>query len=80
MNERVTIMKKTYKLENLDCAACAAKMEAAIGKIKGVEQATISFLTQKLTLEVTDQEQLDLILQEAGALCRKIEPACRIQM
>ena len=42
-------MKKTFKLEDLDCANCAAKMETAINKLEGVQKATVSFMTQKLT-------------------------------
>ena len=44
-------MKKTFKLEDLDCANCAAKMETAINKLEGVQKATVSFMTQKLTLD-----------------------------
>ena len=51
-------MKKIYKLEELDCANCAAKMEAAINKIEGVEKASVSFMTQKLIIEA---EEADLI-------------------
>lgn len=47
-------MKKTYKLTDLDCANCAAKMENAIKKIDGVSDASVSFLTQKLTVEADD--------------------------
>ena len=47
-------MRKTYKLIDLDCAHCAAKMEAAIQKIDGVSEASVSFLTQKLTVEAED--------------------------
>ena len=43
-------MKKIYKLEELDCANCAAKMEAAINKIEGVEKASVSFMTQKINI------------------------------
>ena len=50
-------MKKVFKLNDLDCANCAAKMEAAIQKLDGVKSATISFMTQKLTLEVFFQAQ-----------------------
>ena len=46
-------MRKTYKLTDLDCAHCAAKMEAAIQKIDGVSEVSVSFLTQKLTVAVT---------------------------
>lgn len=70
-------MKKTYKMENLDCANCAAKMEAAISKLPGVEQATVNFLMQKITL-VADENQLPVILEEANKCCRKIDRDCRI--
>ena len=71
-------MKKKFKLTNLDCANCAAKMEAAIQKIDGVHSATVSFLTQKLTLEA-DDTRFDDIVEEAVRVCRKIEPDCVIQ-
>ena len=70
-------MKKRYRLENLDCANCAAKMEAAIQKIPGVEEASISFMTQKLTI-VADEARMDEILKEAAAACRRVEPDCTI--
>ena len=56
-------MKKTYRLKDLDCANCAAKMENRIGKINGVTSASISFMTQKLTLEAQD-DRFDDILSE----------------
>lgn len=71
-------MKKIYKLEDLDCANCAAKMEAGIKKLDGVEDATVSFLTQKMTVIFADGADIDGIMQKAAALCRKIEPDCRI--
>ena len=70
-------MKKTYKMIDLECAHCAAKMEDAIRKLPGVTDATVSFLTQKLTLEA-DDARFDEILKKAVAICRKIEPDCRI--
>ena len=70
-------MKKTYKLIDLDCANCAAKMEDAINRIDGVEKATISFMTQKLTL-TADENRLDSILDEAQRVCTKIERDCVI--
>lgn len=70
-------MKKTYELEELDCAHCAAKMEDAIRKIDGVISANISFMTQKLTLEAND-EDFDKILKAAQKAIKKIEPDCRI--
>lgn len=70
-------MKKTFRLENLDCANCAAKMERGIAKLDGVQSASISFMTQKLTLEADDDAFAD-VLDRAVAVCRKIEPDCVI--
>lgn len=70
-------MKKTFKMENLDCANCAAKMENAIRKIDGVEKATVSFMMQKLVIEA-DENSFDDILKQAVKTCKKIEPDCTI--
>ncbi len=70
-------MKKKFKLVDLDCANCAAKMEAAIKKIPGVRDATVSFMTQKLTLDA-DDTRFDEILQDCVQVCKKVEPDCRI--
>ena len=70
-------MKKTYRLENLDCAACAAKMEAAISKLDGVESVSVNFIMQKLTLEAPD-ERFDDIIKKAVKLCRRVEPDMEI--
>lgn len=70
-------MKKTFKLEELDCANCAAKMERAIREIDGVTQDTVSFLTQKLTIEAED-ERFEEIVKKAAKVCKKVEPDCRI--
>ena len=70
-------MKKVYKMQELDCANCAAKMENAIRKIEGVEECSINFMMQKLTI-VCAEEKLEEIMQKAAAACRKIEPDCRI--
>lgn len=70
-------MKKKYKLQDLDCANCAAKMEAAIKNIDGVVDASVNFMTQKFTLEA-DDARFDAILAEAKKICAKVEPDCRI--
>lgn len=70
-------MKYIYKLEDLDCAHCAAKMEKAIGKIDGVDSVSVNFLSQKLTLEA-DESRIDEIMNKAVEVCRKVEPDCRI--
>ncbi|MDE6618567.1 MAG: heavy-metal-associated domain-containing protein [Clostridiales bacterium] len=70
-------MKKVYKLQDLDCANCAAKMERAIAKIDGVTSASISFMSQRLTIEA-DDARFDDIMKEAVKVCKKVEPDCRI--
>ena len=70
-------MKKTYKLTDLDCANCAAKMETAIKKLDGVTDASVSFMTQKLVLEA-DDARFDAILKEVVKACKKVEPDCTI--
>lgn len=70
-------MKKSYKMQDLECANCAAKMEDKINKIDGVISAKMSFLTQRFTLEC-DEKDLDRILDEAQKICKKIEPDCKI--
>ncbi|MBQ8688052.1 MAG: cation transporter [Ruminococcus sp.] len=71
-------MKKTWKLRDLDCANCAAKMERAIGALNGVEKATVSFMTQKLTIEAADGADMDVILKEAIRCIKKVEPDCEV--
>ena len=66
-------MKKVYRLENLDCANCAAKMEAAIQKLDGVQSATVSFMTQKLTLEAEEAD-----LKEVQKCIHRVEPDCEL--
>lgn len=70
-------MKKSYKLQDLDCANCAAKMETAINKINGVNKATVSFMTQKLTIDA-DNSRFDEILKETVATIKKVEPDCTV--
>ena len=70
-------MKKKFKLEDLDCANCAAKMENAIKKIDGANDATVSFLAQKMTIDAVD-EKFDAIMKEVVAVCAKVEPDCKI--
>ena len=70
-------MKKKFKLVDLDCANCAAKMEGAIKKIDGVNDATVSFLTQKLTVDAEDA-RFEAVLDEVVRVCKKVEPDCQI--
>lgn len=70
-------MKKVFGLKDLDCANCAAKMERSINKIDGVESASVSFMSQKLTIEA-DESRLDSIMDEVVKACRRVEPDCEI--
>ena len=70
-------MRKAFKLQDLDCANCAAKMENAIKNIEGVKSASISFMTQKLVLEA-DDDRFEAALDEAQRACKKFEPDCVI--
>lgn len=70
-------MKKKYKMEDLDCANCAAKMEKAIKAIPGVKDASISFMAQKMTIDAED-ELFDEILEKAVKCVADVDPACRV--
>lgn len=70
-------MKKNYKLENLDCANCAAKMERLIAKIDGVQTVNISFMTQRMSIEADDM-RFEEIMEQVAKACRKVEPDCKI--
>lgn len=72
-------MKKKFKLQDLDCANCAAKMEEAIKRLEGVTDANVSFMTQKMTIEA-DDSRFEEIMKEVTAVCKKVEPDCRILM
>ena len=71
-------MKKKFKLQALDCANCAAKMEEAIKKIPGVNDASVSFMTQKMTVETADDAAFDDIMKQVVSVCAKVEPDCKI--
>ena len=70
-------MKKSFKLEELDCANCAAKMEAAIAKIPGVKKVSINFMAQKMLLEA-DDDKFDDVLKLAQKKVKEVEPDCEI--
>ena len=66
-------MKKTFKLQDLDCANCAAKMERAIQQVEGVISANVSFMTQKLSIEIAD-ENFDSAWKEVKKKAKKANP------
>ncbi len=70
-------MKKIYRLDEIDCANCAAKLERAVGKIDGVKQAEVNFMAQKMTLEI-DDSRAEAVLAEVKKVCAKLEPDCAL--
>ena len=70
-------MKKTFKLQDLDCANCAAKMERGISKIDGVKQVNVNFLTQRMTIEA-DDDRFEEIMDQVVKTNKKVEPDCVI--
>lgn len=73
-------MRKTFRLEDLDCANCAAKMENGIKELEGISDCTVSFMSQKMTIETEDGTDIDKLMKKVVKLCRKIEPDCEIIM
>ena len=70
-------MKKSFKLEELDCAHCAQKMEDAIAKIDGVNKVNINFMAQKMILDA-DEDRFEDFLKFAEAKIKEVEPDCRL--
>ena len=77
MKKGPRIMKRIFKLEDLDCANCAAKMEAALAKVDGVEHVSVNFFTQKLTLEAADGD-FDEVLKKVVKTAKNVDPDCKI--
>ena len=72
-------MTKTFKLKDLDCPNCAAKMEQAICKLDAVNSASVNFIGQRMVIDA-DDNQFDTVMQKVIKVCRKIEPDCQIVM
>lgn len=70
-------MKKIFEVEDLDCAHCAAKIEKAVSQIEGVNEVTVSFLTQKITLDAQD-DKFDAVAKEMVKIAKKTEPDMEI--
>lgn len=67
-------MKKTFRVEDLDCANCALKVENGIKKLEGVKDASVSFMMQKMTIEAEEGVDFDALMKRVVKLCRKVEP------
>lgn len=72
-------MKKTYKIE-VDCANCARKIEEAAGKVEGVAAATVSFMTQKMSVEFAEGADAEAVMKNVVKACRKVESDCEIYL
>lgn len=72
-------MKKKFDFVDLDCANCAAKMEEAINKIEGVKEASVSFMAQKLIIDV-DEDRFDEIMKEVVKAIKKVDADCELEM
>lgn len=70
-------MTKVFRLQDLDCANCAAKMERNIQKIDGVKSASINFMAQRLTIEA-DESEMDRIALAAAKACKRVDPSCSL--
>ncbi len=70
-------MKKTYKID-VDCANCANKMEDAAKKTAGVADAVVNFMTLKMKVEFEEGADVDSVMQEVLANCKKVESDCEI--
>lgn len=72
-------MKKTYEIE-VDCAACAQKMEDAAKKVAGVAEATVNFMTQKMKVEFAEGNTPDAVMPEVLKACKAVESDCEIKL
>ena len=71
-------MKVKFKIKGTDCANCAAELERAIQKIDGVTEASLSFMTEKLVMEIEDDRK-DEVLKNLKKVVKKEEPDCTIE-
>ncbi len=70
-------MKKTYKTE-VDCANCANQMEDAAKKTNGVKDCTVNFMTLKMKVEFEEGADVDAVMKDVLANCKKVEPDCEV--
>lgn len=70
-------MRKSFRLDEIDCAVCAGKLQDAIARVPGVDAVSVNFLTQKLTLQASD-DAFDEVLDRVVGLAADLEPDCEI--
>ena len=72
-------MKKSYPVE-VDCAACALKMEDAAKKTSGVKDASVNFMTLKMKVEFEDGADPAAVMESVRCNCKKIEDDMEIYL
>ena len=77
-NKRSIHMKKKFKIEGLDCANCAAKIEENLAKLEGVNSVSVSFLTEKVKFDLIDDCDVDKLIKDANVIADRIEPGSKI--
>ena len=71
-------MKKTFILEELDCANCASKIEEGIKKVEGIENASVNFMTRKMVIEYNEENEIEII-EKVKKVVKKVEPDIKIK-
>lgn len=72
-------MIKKFKMINLECAHCAAKMEREIKKLDGVNDASVNFILQRMTVDFKE-EDFSAVVGKIEKVCKKIEPDCVVKV
>ena len=70
-------MRKSFRLDEIDCANCARKLQDELARVDGVDAVSVNFMTQKLTLSAAD-DRFDDVLSRVVARAARLEPDCKI--
>jgi len=71
-------VKKEYILDGLSCANCAAKIESHIKNIIEVKSVNVNFALKKLSIEVSNKDELNKIIEEVKDIIKNIEPDIKV--
>lgn len=72
-------MKKVYDIE-VDCANCANLMEEAAGKVEGIKEVSVNFMTQKMVVTFAESAEEKKVMKQVLKACKKVEPDCEIEI
>lgn len=70
-------MKKVYKLEDLDCVICAKRMEDEVKKLQGVNDCSVNYFTQKMTIDI-DDNSFSIVMKKVIKTCKRAVPDCTV--